>query len=67
MRKKSRPDLTNFVIEKTQKTKVMEKLKALIAVALFVAALLFAIGNDTNTGQSGNQQKTVQKVVIDKW
>ncbi len=44
----------------------MEKLKALIAVTLFVAALLFAMGNNTNEQQE-NQPKAVQKVVIDKW
>ena len=44
----------------------MEKLKALIAVTLFVAALLFAMGNE-NTKQQDHSPKATQKVIIDKW
>lgn len=43
----------------------MEKLKALIAVTLFVAALLFSVGND-NTEQDNTQAKTIQTIVIDQ-
>lgn len=45
----------------------MEKLKALIAVTLFIAALLFVIGNENNTNKASNQQKAVQTVVVNKW
>jgi preprotein translocase subunit SecG len=43
----------------------MEKLKALIAVALFVAALLFSVGNNYND-EDHKQSKVIQTVVIDK-
>lgn len=44
----------------------MEKLKALIAVTLFIAALLFAAGS-SKTEQQNNPPKAIQTVVIDKW
>lgn len=42
----------------------MEKIKALIAVTLFIAALLFSIGNK-NTGNENNQTTPPRTVIID--